>query len=273
MSNTSFTKLCWICNSPAETREHVHKKTDLKQILNDDNGFERLVKISGEHKTKKIELADAKFERIQGVNSIELKYPYNLCKECNSTTTQPYDFSYGKFIDYILKNKESIVKNSNFDFSEIYGEKFELSTSNLFRYFAKSIGCRINDAGEKVPSDIKKLAGGRSFTNTKLKISFAINLDMIKLPERYQTGLGKAALIAPKYNWPYTRYLWRESNRWLNIFYWYGYLPDKDFGETLITNSKLITLGKYKPMMPKNSFWAEFGSWDKQYIQTFMSEA
>jgi len=50
-----------------------------------------------------------------------------------------------------------------------------------WKYFVKSFGCRLVDAGEPVPRDLVELLPRESF-RTKLAITFCVNEDVLLLP-------------------------------------------------------------------------------------------
>jgi hypothetical protein len=93
---------CWICGSVANTSEHSVKKTDLKTIFS--NKPKRFIAhhFDEEYNTKRKTL-------IQGLNSKHLKYDKDLCENCNTNLTRPYDLAYEEFIKYVFKNEKVII--------------------------------------------------------------------------------------------------------------------------------------------------------------------
>ena len=234
-------KTCWICKAPADSAEHIFKKGDLVSIYGRGpykNGNELVRVKEGEQ------------VNIQGPNSYILKYENNLCKSCNTTLTQPFDIAYEKFVSWVLQNSATIIRQRFINFENIYGDNFEIIQRNLFKYFVKSVGCRIDAANHKVPDDLVNLLHRERFV-TALKITFAVNEDMLLLPESGQIGVGIGPLEGINDSMGQTHFQWRESIRWLSIFYWYACWPNGDLGSTWIANSQHIYLGSYAPLSPK----------------------
>lgn len=82
--------LCWWCGKPADSREHRHKKSDVKFIFGD--------KFEGEP----VIIKDKSPTTVQGPNSSLLKFDTVLCQVCNNSRSQPFDRAYSRFVDYVI---------------------------------------------------------------------------------------------------------------------------------------------------------------------------
>lgn len=116
---------CWICGQEANSKEHIIKKSDLTRVFG--NG-----PYKGDNALAHIK--NGRQQLIQGPNSDKIKYRDSLCHDCNTTATQPFDFAYNKFIDFIYENEQGILRKRFIDFADIYGPDFESGQRNLYKY-------------------------------------------------------------------------------------------------------------------------------------------
>ncbi len=229
---------CWICKSPADSSEHKIKKSDLIRLWG-----------RGPYKNDKglLHFRVGNQKLIQGPDSSILKFDKTLCHNCNTTLTQPFDKSYDEFINYIDNNYKEILYKRMINFKSVYGDEFEGKQRDLFKYFAKCIGCRIADAGRYIPKDIIDLLFQEYF-KTGLRVSFHVNEDVLLLPIEYQ-GIGIDALYyIQREPEEYTGYFCGSHYRWLCINYWYLWYPDGQLGASWIADSQYIYLGSHSPL-------------------------
>ena len=169
---------CWICKTVADSAEHRIKKSDLVTLYG-----------SGSYKGESavVLIREGQEIPIQGPNSKFVKYQKNLCSKCNNEFTQPFDKAYECFITYIRQNKDLIIKRRLIDFQDVYGEEFEVGQCNLYKYFVKSLGCRLSNANYPIPEDLPALLPTRPF-KTRLRITFSVSEDFLLLPETVKTA-------------------------------------------------------------------------------------
>jgi hypothetical protein len=140
-SNDNHTS-CWWCGSPADSREHIFKKTDIKRTygkaFSDKNNLPLL--ISGSTNTYKI----------QGPDAQPVKFKANLCQNCNNARSSSFDRAYVKFIEHISPLFQEILSTREINLKEIFGDSWKEETRNLIKYYIKHIGCRL--ANEKIPT-------------------------------------------------------------------------------------------------------------------------
>jgi len=191
---------------------------------------------------------------IQGANSEILKYEKTICHRCNTTTSQPFDRAYDIFIDWVLKNESDILKYRFINFAKVFGSDFEKSQRNLYKYFAKSFGCRVISSGLKIPEDVVELLDKNEF-QTGLRITFAVNEDILLMSANDRDSfIGKADLFKMVLrNNPeqITGYIWNEYVSWFTTYYWYDEQPSGDLGSTWIADSQHIYLGSFQPLSPE----------------------
>ncbi|MCK4841114.1 MAG: hypothetical protein KAT04_04440 [Methylococcales bacterium] len=230
--------ICWMCNhSLANSREHIFKKSDLTRVFG-KGPFKGHNAVS--------HFKNGNENHIQGADSKKLKYKSSLCEACNTTVTQPFDRAYDKFINYVYKNEALILKKRFIDFFEVYGESFEEEQRNLYKYYAKSFGCRLIDAGSDVPSDVCDLFFKDSF-NTNLRINFSVSECLLSMPNKDRDGFcgkGDLDVLKDKKNSKKTNgYQWSEHVSWLYAHHWYRTTPDGKLGSIWIADNQFIYLG------------------------------
>lgn len=234
--------MCWICGAPADSAEHRIKKADLVRAYG-----------SGPYRGP---CAPAHFRNgvvtaIQGPSSVKVRYLPSLCHGCNTAGTQPYDQAYDRLISWILENEPLVLKKRFINFKEVYGTSFEEGQRALFKYFVKSFGCRLVDAGASVPQDLIDLFPQKAF-RTGLKITFSVNEDILLFPEDTRSsfiGKGDLGVSCSKTDRSdFNGYFWSEHVSWFTIFYWYNMWPEGDLGSTWIANAQYVYLGSASPL-------------------------
>lgn len=236
---------CWMCGSLADSAEHKLKKSDIVRAHGSGpyKGREELAYVvAGSQKL------------VQGANSSALKYPKNLCSNCNNAKSQPWDRAYDKLIGWIFENEAEVLRKRFIDFSQIFGSDFEDGQRHLYKYYAKSFGCRLVDAGAAVPHDVLQLFDLRHF-QTALGITFSVNEDVLILPKASRDGfIGQSDLDS----WlERTRpeqingYQSNEHVSWFTAHFWYGVNPDGACGSTWITDNQFVYLGSVEPLTPE----------------------
>lgn len=158
--------------------------------------------------------------------------------------------AYDTFVRWVLENERTVLARRLIDFVDVYGDKFGSSQCDLFKYFVKSIGCRLANASVSVPRDLIALFPEEHFI-TALKISFSVNEDVLAMPKKTQRNwLGKGDMLVwkDKVGSSGPAYSWHESVSWLTVSYWYALEPDGQFGCPWIANSRYLYLGWYQPL-------------------------
>lgn len=236
---------CWMCGSPADSAEHKFKKADLvrahgKGPYKGDGALAHV--LAGSQKL------------IQGANSGVLKYQKNLCGNCNNAKSQPWDRAYDQLIDWVLGNETDVLRKRFIDFSQVFGSNFEDGQRNVYKYYAKSFGCRLVDAGHAVPSDVTQLFD-RSRIQTALRISFSVNEDVLILPKVDRDGfIGQSDLHAwlersrPE---QINGYQSNEHVSWFTAHFWYGINPDGACGSSWVADNQFVYLGSFEPLTPE----------------------
>ncbi len=220
--------ICWICDKEADSSEHRNKKTDIELIFG-----------SGSYKDKRVikrEFGSDKKVIIQGPQAKELKYDLNLCKHCNGKKTQPHDDAYKKLMFHIKDNYEVIKRSKIIRCSDIYGKNRKQEQQNLFKYFMKAFGCRIDSIGHKVPQEFIDAINGQNYGQS-LKVSIELNSEYIEALGEYHFQGSKDQSGNP------ISYFWGQYAGWVNFYYAYNMDIPKDRGEVWLGKSKNIHCG------------------------------
>jgi hypothetical protein len=235
---------CWSCGAVADSAEHRIKKTDLVRAFG--RGPYK-VPFAPVHERLRI------LTPIQGPRSAVVKYAPSLCHRCNTTATQAYDKSYDSFIVWLFANEQAVLHRRIIDFKEAYGDSFEDSQRDLFKYFVKSFGCRLISARQSVPPDLVALLPRKKFY-TALKITFCVNEDVMLLPVSRRSGfIGKGDLTAFMSSATPSilqGYAWDEHISWFTVCYWYGVQPEGGTGSTWVADAQHVYLGSVSPLSP-----------------------
>lgn len=228
---------CWICGAAADSREHKFKKSDLVRAYGPGpyRGTSEIALFQRGNRTE-----------IPGPGSRRAQYSPSVCRECNTTWTQPFDRAYDIFLNCLWANEPLVLRRRYVDWRDVYGDDFESGQRNLYKYFAKAFGCRLVDAGASVPRDVVTLLAKRKF-RTALRLTLAISEEILSIPDfKPREFIGKGDLIAwarrksPSKPYGYT---WHEQIGWLLIYYWYAMAPDGGLGSTWIADTRFVYLG------------------------------
>lgn len=230
-------RTCWICEAPADSREHKIKRTDLLREFGVDafDGGDLLHVIDGESTRK-----------LQGPNSKRLKYEPVLCGDCNSARSQPWDKAYEAFIAWVFENQRTILSRRYINLYEVFGEEGAVeSCPNLYKYFVKAFGCRLASAGYAVPEHLVTLLSQDYFL-TKLRLTFAVYKAMFALaPEfRQRAGLGGLVRMDSRSMGQMERYVFQLNVGWLVIGLHYDIDAPPGVGANWTSDSACIYLGE-----------------------------
>ena len=230
---------CWICSKPATTAEHKTKRSDLK-LMSQGVSFkkgDRLIKT----------LNNGKESLIQGLDSQALKYKKNLCENCNSAKSQPWDKAYEMLISFVHQNYLAIARDRKINLKLVYGANVRNAQMNLFKYFAKAFGCAINEINDKVPSVIFDVINGKSFDGRSFFITISVCEELLKKNPMLSVFTGCSdleTLDEKKSGKSVGYYRWAQNLGWLVIAYSYN-LENIDGGIPWSGKSKSIEFSNF----------------------------
>jgi len=135
-----ISRLCWICGDPADSDEHKFKRSDLVVRYGRSWSTEQQpFVIRGD--------GSSRWTRIQGPNDRKNLYEKLLCRPCNNARTKPFDLAYEHFSQWVLSQGATLCDKTEINFAQVFGSGYASNVMALLCYFAKTLGCRIVDAG------------------------------------------------------------------------------------------------------------------------------
>lgn len=143
-----FDGRCWWCKSTADSKEHKFKRSDLHRMWGNDDYL-----LKGDNSTGAL-------RRINGPNARAVKFEAFLCARCNNQRSQPFDYAYDRFADYVWGNLKTLWYRRSLNFGTIYGSTWAVDTESLARYVIKHAGCRMWDAGFAPPAVFSRFLDG-----------------------------------------------------------------------------------------------------------------
>lgn len=141
--------VCWWCETSGKlTEEHKFKKSDLK-ILQESGD---LTWGDGTHSKPVVNISKAKIVRFRK----------SLCAKCNGARSQPFDFAYEQFSNFVLPKMDNLWKTTKLNLSDVYGKNWKDQSTDLARYVIKHAGCRMNHEGYPIPPSFRAFLSGET---------------------------------------------------------------------------------------------------------------
>jgi hypothetical protein len=125
--------VCWICGSPAASREHRVKRSDLKLIFPDVTP--RTSIYTRDPNTDRI-------IHIGSLNSDKLKWNSKICHHCNTTRTQNADRAWMALSTYLQSHAS---REGTLNTKKVFPGSTTRSLLNVHLFFNKLVGCLISD--------------------------------------------------------------------------------------------------------------------------------
>ena len=123
---------CWICQDVADSREHMVKKSDLKQTF---GPITQSAPVYGHYHHKKN-------VPIKGADSRKVKFSHSICKRCNNEKTQPHDQAWEALSFYLQNQQPRIQTGMRIPLEEVFGGEVLAKMANVQLYFVKQLGCQ-----------------------------------------------------------------------------------------------------------------------------------
>lgn len=157
---------CWICDSCENlSQEHRIKASDIRRQFGERSMFIGGINTHGQV-----------YKIAQSSKSKHFKFRPSICRECNTSITQESDFSYEFFV-----NAAEEKAKSGLDPNRTFEDKYFLERRNylaLFRYFAKLMGCHLNECGVPIPSHLARFVAKQTNRNC-IWLSIRLNTDFV----------------------------------------------------------------------------------------------
>jgi len=172
-----------------------------------------------------------------------------LCSQCNNAGTQPFDRAYDTFISCVLgEGARRVLEDRRIEFSQVFGESWEDGQRDLFRYFAKHLGCKIAAAGHPVPEDLREVLRNRQFC-TALRVGISVHEELLLAPGLDQgIFLGGLGHFTAEQMGGHPAYYTHATISWLHVDCVYN-LPLEENGATAwIANARSLALGSHSTL-------------------------
>jgi hypothetical protein len=90
---------------------------------------------------------------IAGPNSRRFKSKNVICSDCNTTATSASDRAYDRLSDWMVAHQREGSGWSEMDLAEVFVPDYAAGVDQLYRYFAKALGCRLVSQGAVLPPE------------------------------------------------------------------------------------------------------------------------
>lgn len=245
-----------MCGAKPDSSEHSFKASVLRRFYRGDWSKRR-------PEAWPFHFMDGSHSRLRGPNANRLKYSDNLCRRCNNDRSSHWDAAYDRLCDWLTSGaaKDAAVA----DLSVVLGPDVERQVRNLYKYFAKALGCRLADATATVPIDFPNPLDNSAFGSLLASIC---RLEPFRGLDNYSSRmgsriLGKGPLLANLVSRdtgpsePVRKCVWWENIGCFQISYWFKIEPNPQFGDVLdglrstyrIVDSSSLNLKKTEKIM------------------------
>lgn len=140
---------CWWCGGVADSQEHRFKHSTLRRVAG-GKGPQNVFKKSDDY-------SDVLRSLSKGA---QVRWPRNLCRNCNNARSQPFDYAYDTFEAYLVTHGSVMGGWALLDWSLIYGQEWQTGAADLARYFSKQIGCMLAAQDLPIPADLVAFLDG-----------------------------------------------------------------------------------------------------------------
>lgn len=126
--------LCWWCDSPADSREHKLKRSDLQREFGRPPYY-------GARTLQRITVGGS--QEMNGPGSPRMKFRAAMCARCNNERSQPFDTAWDCFVSALVDNEPQIVESRSVDLRLVFGDGWRTRSLDVARYLVKHAICRI----------------------------------------------------------------------------------------------------------------------------------
>jgi len=133
---------CWICQSEANSREHMTKASDLRGEFGS---------VSQSYPVF-MHTAERKNQRVGSAKSNTIKFSHSICAYCNNSRTAPHDRAWEIFSGFLRSRRPPIQEGTTIKLQKVFPGKVTQSMLAVHLFFVKHFGCAITEY--KIPIDI-----------------------------------------------------------------------------------------------------------------------
>jgi hypothetical protein len=215
----SYNGTCWWCGEPADTREHKYKRSDLVALFgtgpyHGDSGLVRG--------------REGGLKNVQGPNPKLLKFEKNLCTNCNSARSQPFDDAHTTLVDFVLRNRASIRESLTIDWRLIPYDDWRILQRHAIGYMVKHAVCRLAEANVSVPKALLQFLDGVSEL-AEFQLRLAIRTDVWEMDVPDDSGslwIGDLNVRLKRH----TNRVYEASSHYGVSWFWFYWKCGPDFG-------------------------------------------
>ena len=144
---------CWWCGDVATTEEHRIKASTLRRVARSEDGT-----VTPGNVFKKSSDYEATLRSLS--KGTQIRWRKNLCGNCNSSKSQPFDRAHDEFEAFLVEHIDEISAWERLDWQSVYGSEWQEKARNLARYFGKQLGCMLATHQLPVPAELVGFLNG-----------------------------------------------------------------------------------------------------------------
>jgi hypothetical protein len=161
------------------------------------------------------------------------------------STTAKSEIRDEQFITWTMAHQQDVIARRVIDFEPIFGNQWEDKQRDLFKFFAKCFGCRLDEADRVVPKDVIDLLANVSF-RTGLYVTFMVNEDLCEI-DVHSVGTEPLFVHRHRTTGDEVGFQCGHSVGWLTVMYWYQHWSSDPVGAPWIADAKHVYLGWHRP--------------------------
>lgn len=198
---------CWICGSPANSREHSIKRSDLKSLV----GTPNLVTPIYLHTAKRRNI------RIAGLNANALKSPARICQYCNNTRTQPHDLAWQIFSETLRSRLPALAPDQKIRCNPIFPYASRQAMRDVHLYLLKLFGLKIVEGGISI--DIAPFGEAILRSRPHPKVFIAFGPTPPDADSRVIAGGSDVAVATLNGRTTFAAWIHHVGNLWVEVMY------------------------------------------------------
>lgn len=137
---------CWICGDPADSGEHIVKRSDLKSLVGTPSQSDPIY----------LHTANRRNRRIGSLDADALKSPARICQRCNNARTQPHDHAWQTLSEWFRSRHPAVRPGERVRCNSVFLYDTARSMRHVHLYLLKLFGLKIVEAGISI--DIQPFA-------------------------------------------------------------------------------------------------------------------
>lgn len=137
---------CWICGNEATTREHLSKRSDIRDVFGSVSQEKPLFLHTDNLTNKKLQSSDSK----------SIKSKSRICENCNSSLSQPFDKAWELMSSWLQAFTSLDSCGKTFRANSIFPYETKKQLLYVHLYFVKLFGMHV--IGDAIPIELNAFA-------------------------------------------------------------------------------------------------------------------